>query len=160
EGHAGGNALRPRVRTSIGCALSPGRSWSRAVRRMVRVPEPGIALLQPRLLGSHAPPRNHTVDPVLPGQSCPDLQTSNKSAGQIHPTSCGSSDFVAYVAAMGKLEGRRCLREWKTSSSRYPEEPEGLLALDPQLVFYSWMTGISEVAQVVFVRKRLAEVQY
>jgi hypothetical protein len=35
-----------------------------------------------------------------------------------------------------------------------------LLALDPQLVCYSWMTGISEVAQVVFVRKRLVEVQY
>ena len=50
--------------------------------------------------------------------------------------------------------------EWKTTSSRYPEEPEGLLSLDPQLVCYSWMTGISEVAQVVFVRKRLVEVQY
>jgi len=32
--------------------------------------------------------------------------------------------------------------------------------LDPQLVCYSWMTGISDVAQVVFVRKRLVEVQY
>ena len=30
----------------------------------------------------------------------------------------------------------------------------------PQLVCYSWITGISEVAQVVFVRKRLVEVQY
>ena len=35
-----------------------------------------------------------------------------------------------------------------------------MLALDPQLVCYSWITGISEVAQVVFVRKRLVEVQY
>jgi hypothetical protein len=52
------------------------------------------------------------------------------------------------------------LLEWKTTSSRYPEEPAGLLALDPQLVCYSWMTGISEVAQVVFVRKRLVEIQY
>jgi hypothetical protein len=48
----------------------------------------------------------------------------------------------------------------ETTSSRYPEEPEGLLALDPQLVCYSWMTGIADVAQVVFVRKRLVEVQY
>ena len=72
----------------------------------------------------------------------------------------GSNDFVAYVDAIGKLDGKRCLLEWKTSSSRYPEEPVGLLALDPQLVCYSWMTGISEVAQIVFVRKRLAEVQY
>jgi PD-(D/E)XK nuclease superfamily len=69
-------------------------------------------------------------------------------------------DFVAYVDAIGKLDGTCCLLEWKTTSSRYPEEPDGLLALDPQLVCYSWMTGISEVAQVVFVRKRLVEVQY
>jgi hypothetical protein len=67
---------------------------------------------------------------------------------------------VAYIDAIGKLDGKRCLLEWKTSSSRYPEEPEGLLSLDPQLVCYSWITGIAEVAQVVFVRKRLAEVQY
>jgi PD-(D/E)XK nuclease superfamily len=70
------------------------------------------------------------------------------------------NDFIAYIDAIGKLDGTRCLIEWKTTSSRYPEEPEGLLALDPQLVCYSWMTGISEVAQVVFVRKRLVEVQY
>ena len=72
----------------------------------------------------------------------------------------GKNDFVAYIDAIGKLDGTRCLLEWKTSSSRYPEEPEGLLSLDPQLVCYSWMTGIVEVAQVVFVRKRLVEVQY
>jgi CRISPR/Cas system-associated exonuclease Cas4 (RecB family) len=71
-----------------------------------------------------------------------------------------TNDFVAYVDALGKLDGKGCLLEWKTTSSRYPEEPAGLLALDPQLVCYSWITGISEVAQVVFVRKRLIEVQY
>jgi CRISPR/Cas system-associated exonuclease Cas4 (RecB family) len=70
------------------------------------------------------------------------------------------NDFVAYIDAIGKLDGRRCLLEWKTSSSRYPEEPEGLLSLDPQLVCYSWITGIAEVAQIVFVRKSLVEVQY
>ena len=70
------------------------------------------------------------------------------------------NDFVAYVDAIGKLDGTRGLLEWKTSSSRYPEEPEGLLSLDPQLVCYSWITGIAEVAQVVFVRKSLVEVQY
>jgi hypothetical protein len=70
------------------------------------------------------------------------------------------NDFVAYVDAIGHLDGTRCLLEWKTTSARYPEEPQGLLALDPQLVCYSWMTDISEVAQIVFVRKRLVEVQY
>jgi PD-(D/E)XK nuclease superfamily len=72
----------------------------------------------------------------------------------------GRNQFVSYVDAIGKLDGIRCLLEWKTSSSRYPEQPEGLLALDPQLVCYSWMTGVSEVAQVVFVRKSLSEIQY
>ena len=70
------------------------------------------------------------------------------------------NDFVGYIDAIGKLDGTRCLLEWKTTSSRYPEEPAGLLALDPQLVCYSWMTGIAEVAQIVFVRKRLVEIQY
>src|ERR1035437_1624725 len=70
------------------------------------------------------------------------------------------NDFVAYIDAIGKRDGTRSLLEQKTSSSRYPEEPAGLLSLDPQLVCYSWMTGIAEVAQVVFVRKGLVEVQY
>jgi CRISPR/Cas system-associated exonuclease Cas4 (RecB family) len=71
-----------------------------------------------------------------------------------------SNSFVAFVDAIGELDGIPCLLEWKTSSARYPEEPEGLAALDPQLICYSWMTGIDEVAQVVFVRKRTVEVQY
>ncbi len=70
------------------------------------------------------------------------------------------NEFVAYVDAIGKLDDKGCLLEWKTTSSRYPEQPDGLLALDPQLLCYSWITGISEVAQVVFVRKRLVEIQY
>ena len=38
-------------------------------------------------------------------------------------------------------------------------EPAGLLALDPQLVCYSWVIGMADVAQIVFVRKRLVEIQ-
>jgi hypothetical protein len=85
----------------------------------------------------------------------PSCNLQIKFTRQIH-----RNDFVSYVDGIGKLDGTDCLLEWKTSSSRYPEEPQGLLALDPQLVCYSWMTGIAEVAQVVFVRKRLVEVQY
>ena len=70
------------------------------------------------------------------------------------------NDFVAYVDAIGHLDESPCLIEWKTASGRYPEEPHGLLMLDPQLICYSWITGISDVAQVVFVRKRLVEIQY
>jgi CRISPR/Cas system-associated exonuclease Cas4 (RecB family) len=72
----------------------------------------------------------------------------------------GTSDFIAFVDAIGYLDGKRVLLEWKTSSARYPGEPAGLLSLDPQLACYSWMTGIAQVAQVVFVRKRQVEVQY
>jgi PD-(D/E)XK nuclease superfamily len=75
------------------------------------------------------------------------------------PISQGN-DFVAYIDGIGNLDGSRCLFEWKTTSSRYAEEPSGLVMLDPQLVCYSWVTGISDVAQVVFVRKRLVEIQY
>lgn len=61
--------------------------------------------------------------------------------------------FVAYVDAIGHLDSTRCRLEWKTTSSLYPEAPQGPLLLDPQLVCYSWITGISDVAQIVFVRK-------
>jgi PD-(D/E)XK nuclease superfamily len=70
------------------------------------------------------------------------------------------NNFVSYVDAIGEFDGTPCLLEWKTTSARYTEEPAGISALDPQLVCYSWMTGIDKVAQVVFVRKRLVEVQY
>ena len=72
----------------------------------------------------------------------------------------GNNDFVAYVDALGALDGKDCLIDWKTTTSRYPEEPEGLLTLDPQLICYSWISGISDVALVVFVRKQLPEIQY
>jgi hypothetical protein len=72
----------------------------------------------------------------------------------------GGNEFVAYIDAIGHFDGSPCLLEWKTTSRCYPEEPAGLLMLDPQLVCYSWVTGIPDVSQVVFVRKRLVEIQY
>ena len=72
----------------------------------------------------------------------------------------GGSDFVSYIDAIGELDGQRCLIDWKTTTSRYSEEPEGLLSLDPQLICYSWISGIPDVAFVVFVRKQLPEIQY
>jgi PD-(D/E)XK nuclease superfamily protein len=70
------------------------------------------------------------------------------------------SSFVSYIDAMGELDGTKVIIDWKTTGSRYPEQPDGLLALDPQLICYSWMSGISDVALVVFVRKSAPEVQY
>jgi hypothetical protein len=71
-----------------------------------------------------------------------------------------TSEFVAYIDGLGKLDGQSCLLEWKTSGARYPEEPQGLYSLDQQLVAYSWITGIADVAMVVFTRKRDPEIQY
>ena len=70
------------------------------------------------------------------------------------------NEFVSYIDAIGELDGKRCLIDWKTTTSRYAEEPEGLLSLDPQLICYSWISGLAEVALVVFVRKQLPEIQY
>jgi len=70
------------------------------------------------------------------------------------------NQFLSYIDAIGQLDGMPCVLEWKTTAARYTLEPKGIAALDPQLVCYSWMTGIDQVAQVVFVRKRLVEVQY
>jgi hypothetical protein len=39
----------------------------------------------------------------------------------------GKNDFVAYVDAIGNGHGTRSLIEWKTTSARYPEKPDGLL---------------------------------
>jgi hypothetical protein len=75
-------------------------------------------------------------------------------------TLIGGNDFVAHLDALGELDGKQCLIDWKTTTSRYPDDPEGLLSLDPQLICYSWITGISDVAFVVFVRKHQPEIQY
>ena len=79
---------------------------------------------------------------------------------QLNRKLASGNDFVAYVDAIGEVDGTPCVLEWKTTSARYAEEPAGVSALDPQLVCYSWMSGMDEVAQIVFVRKRLVEVQY
>ncbi len=70
------------------------------------------------------------------------------------------NEFTAFIDAIGLVDGTRSVIEWKTTTSRYAEEPEGVLALDPQLACYSWLTGIENVAVVAFVRKKIPEVQY
>ena len=71
-----------------------------------------------------------------------------------------SDEFVSYLDAIGTLDGKKTILEWKTTTARYPEEPDGVIALDPQLICYSWISGISDVALVAFVRKRFCEIQY
>ena len=72
----------------------------------------------------------------------------------------GGNEFIAYLDAIGEFDGVRCLLDWKTTTSRYPDDQAGLLSLDPQLICYSWITGLTEVAFVVFVRKHRPEIRY
>jgi hypothetical protein len=71
-----------------------------------------------------------------------------------------NNEFVSYIDTLGTLDGKECLIDWKTTTSRYAEEPHSLLTLDPQLICYSWISGISDVALVVFMRKQQPEIQY
>lgn len=41
------------------------------------------------------------------------------------------TEFLGYVDAIGELDGERCIIDWKTTSARYPDTTQGLLALDP-----------------------------
>jgi hypothetical protein len=116
---------------------SHGDSWERMFRQGVQLLE---RLAQGDRVEIHHPSRNLQIKLMR--------QLAN------------GNDFVAYIDAIGKVDGNHCLLEWKTTTSRYPEEPTGLLALDPQLIFYSWISGISEVALIAFVRKRFSEIQY
>lgn len=87
-------------------------------------------------------------------------QPRSQQQVQFTRTLKSGNSFVGYIDAIGVLDNTACVLEWKTSSARYPEEPLGITSLDPQLICYSWMSGIDEVAEVVFVRKRAVEVQY
>jgi hypothetical protein len=38
------------------------------------------------------------------------------------------NEFVSYIDDIGELDGQRCLIDWKTTTSRYSDEPQGLLS--------------------------------
>jgi len=116
---------------------SHGHNWERLLRQ-------GIALLEQLA-------RDNRLRIRQPRQ--------NLQKKLVRPLSSGN-EFVAYVDAIGYLDGTPRLLEWKTTSSSYPKEPEGVTALDSQMICYSWITGIPEVAIVAFVRKRFPEIQY
>src|SRR5260370_25322996 len=72
-----------------------------------------------------------------------------------------SSISSEFDNVMASLMDAIIVYKWSLqSTSRYPEGPEGLLSLAPQLVCYSSITVISEVVLVVFVRKHAPEIQY
>jgi PD-(D/E)XK nuclease superfamily protein len=114
-----------------------GETWDRLVRQGLRLLE-GFA-------------QDDRVQVRQPGQNLQVKMVRRLPDG---------NEFVAYIDAIGKLDGTPCLIDWKTTTSRYPEVPGGLLSLDPQMICYSWMSGIRDVALVVFIRKSAPEIQY
>ena len=55
------------------------------------------------------------------------------------------------------------IAEWPREGSvaaRYPDHPERLTSLALQVVSYSWITGIPDVAIVALVRRCVPEIQY
>jgi hypothetical protein len=76
------------------------------------------------------------------------------------PLPMSQKHFLAYVDAVGYVDGRACLIEWKTTTQSYPENLGRVLELDPQLVCYSWAAQWQDVALVNFVRKKQPEIQY
>lgn len=76
------------------------------------------------------------------------------------PLPMSNRHFLAYIDALGWVDGTYGLIEWKTSTQCYPQSLPRLLELDPQLVCYSWAAQQQEVCLVNFVRKKEPEVQY
>ena len=157
----------------VRAAMLFGRAFEQAVAALFRREDPGAKLFEQWAACKNMPLAYSAHDSwdsmlqqglLLLQRFVQDgrVQVSQGTQQQIQFSRALSSgaSFVAFVDAIGELDGIPCVLEWKTSSARYPDEPSGIAALDPQLICYSWMTGIDEVAQVVFVRKRTAEVQY
>ena len=151
-----------------------GRAFEQAIAALLRHEDPAAVLFEQWTPCKEMPliySSNDTWDRMLQqgvqllerfaqdGRVCVPRPRRNQQI-QFNRTLSSGNGFVAYIDAIGELDGTPCVLEWKTTAARYTEEPNGIAALDPQLVCYSWMTGIDEVAQVVFVRKRLVEVQY
>ena len=98
-----------------------------------------IPIFRAGQLGPHAAIGRGVAGALYPGRSRSHLVASSQLAARnYNPAKSGQNNFVAYVDAVGEPDGTGCPLQWKTTASRYPEGPTGLMALDPQLVCYSW----------------------
>jgi hypothetical protein len=100
-------------------------------------------------MGRHASARSAVARAFCSGWTVTIPNAHSQQQVQFTRSLSSCNGFVAYIDAIGALDGPPCVLEWKTSSARYSEEPVGLAALDSQLVCYSWMTGIDEVSYLL-----------
>ena len=112
-------------------------------------------------MGSPRSSRCPFAPAIRTGRSRQDSPSGAGSAGEDGPqpaTPTTNSSLISMPSENSTV--RNVLIDWKTTTSRYSEEPAGLLSLDPQMICYSWISGIPDVAVVVFVRKSVPEIQY
>ncbi|MGA7365458.1 MAG: tyrosine-type recombinase/integrase, partial [Candidatus Sulfotelmatobacter sp.] len=75
---------------------------------------PHTSLLERRLVGSHAAPGDQLLTRFCQDDRIQIHQPRRNLQIKFTRPIAGKNDFVAYVDAIGKLDGRRCLLEWKT----------------------------------------------
>ena len=156
-------------------AMLFGRAFEQALAAYFRQEDPGLALYQE--WGAYQNQPLHygqrdswdrmlhqgiqLLERLLPGRSGQSCPASPQSADQVH--AARSQDRMT-LSPMLTLSGDSMATAACSSGKPVPaatrNSQKGCLALDPQLICYSWITGIPEVAQIVFVRKRLVEIQY
>jgi len=71
----------------------------------------------------------------------------------------GDLKFTAYIDMHAKRNGCPIIVDIKTAAASFPERP-GMLRLDDQLRTYSWVTGVPDVAFLVFVKGKTPRVQF
>ena len=144
--------------------LGPAHQWTNTVLHgLCDAPIPACRLARPSTHLRGALRLDHELrrfigdlrQPLLEGGQWNKIAGSRPALGRPHNLYCQSSSSTAAAPECWVIQPPQQVCPWD-----YPDQPEGLLALDPQLVCYSWITGEPNVGFVVFVRKRLVEVQY
>jgi hypothetical protein len=108
---------------------------------MGRLPRGRARLQEGRNLGSPGAPGHPFIGPFAQDDRVRiENPQSNLQIKILHKLR-EETEFLGYVDAIGELDGTRCIIDWKTTGARYPDNTQGMLSLDPQLICYSWLTG-------------------
>ena len=116
-----------------------GRAFEQALAALFRREDPGCALFEAWSQYKNSPleyPKSETWDQML--EQGIHLLTRfvqddrvqirnprrNLQIKFTRPIGNGN-EFVAYVDAIGQLDGERSVIDWKTTGARYPDQPEG-----------------------------------
>ncbi len=110
-----------RERTPEPCCSRSGRCTARL----------NLEYWEGRQLGAGAAARDRTARTAGPRQPHSHPPTASNLQKKLLRSLPNGGEFVAYVDAIGYLDGTKRLLEWKTTTARYPEQPEGLTQPGP-----------------------------